>query len=136
MTGIYIMKELTAKIRNTPSYQEFINSGKKQLSEDEYSYLCNRCIDQIDEEKPDRSKMGVLGNMAWFSPRQKAFRRNLNDDGIRIRWDSEFEDRLRDYINEQGPNPGIGPIGKTEWYSQKRKELEDIMTREDNDVGC
>lgn len=113
-----------------------METAKKEIKEDDFNNLQSTCIREIDEEKPDFSKKGFFGNMSWFSPRQKAFRNLMKENGIRIRWNSEFEDRLRDYIEEQGPNPGIGPFSKTEWYSRKRKELEDIMTREDNDVGC
>lgn len=130
------MNDFVTKLSVTPSFVKFLKTSIKELKEDDYTELQSTCIREIDEERPDFSKLGFSGNMAWFSPRQSAFKKLLEHSGIRIRWNSEFEDRLRDYLKDQGPNPGIGPIGKTEWYSQKRKELEDIMTREDQDVGC
>ena len=127
------MENFANVLRNAPSFVEFLSSGTKQISEYDYINLRNTCISEAFNQYTPKS---VSDALSYFRPRQNAFKQIVEECGIRIRWDSEFEDRLRDYIKEEGPNPGIGPLGKTEWYSQKRKELEDIMTREDNDVGC
>lgn len=127
------MNEFYDALVETSSLKEFLSCGNTHIQEDEYIELRNRCITEaFGVYKPT----SMSDAYRYWTPRQDAFKNILIGSNITIHWNSEFEDRLRDYIKEQGPNPGIGPIGKTEWYSQKRKELEDIMTREDNDVGC
>lgn len=127
------MNQFRDALCDTLSLKEFIASGEKQISEDDYILLRNKSITEAFGEYVATSMSDAIG---FWRPRQNAFQEILKENDIRIRWNSEFEDRLRDYIKEQGPNPGIGPIGKTEWYSQKRKELEEIISREDTDVGC
>ena len=126
----YIMSH-TEILAETPSFRAFLASGKVKLTESEYRELRNKCIDEMDEVKPDFSKLGVSGNMSWFAPRQYAFLTLAESHGIEVRWDSYFEDRLKKYLKEQGPNSGKGPLGKIEWYHQKREELEEIIRKED-----
>lgn len=127
------MNNFVDELKVTPSFVEFLSSGVKHINEDDYIILRNECINEAFDNYVPTS---LSDASRYYRPRHNAFKQILQDNGITIHWNSEFEDRLRDYIKEQGPNPGIGPIGKTEWYSQKRKELEEIMSREDNDVGC
>lgn len=129
------MENLESLFLETSSFKAFLESGVKKMNEDDYYRLCNKCITEIDEEKPDHSKMGFFGNMAWFTPRQRAFRTLIEKFNIQIKWNNEFEDRLREYLEQEGPGPDT-PFAKLDWYSQKRKELEEIMAREDEDVGC
>ena len=127
------MTDYSDALKETIQLKEFLSSEIKQISEDDYIILRNKCITEAFGTYTATSMSDAIG---YWTPRHNTFRQILEKNNIRIRWNSEFEDRLREYLEEQGPNPGIGPIGKTEWYSQKRKELEEIMAREDNDVGC
>lgn len=128
---------LYGKLKETPSFKEFISKGISKITEDDYNQLCGRCLEETGVGYPDNwDTMGVLSKWGWSSNRQKIFNKLFKTTGCKVKWESEFEERLREYIEREGPNPGIGPLGKIEWYSQKRKELEDIMAREDNDVGC
>lgn len=128
-------KNLIDLLKNTHSFKEFLSTNVTTIDEDEYNRLRHVCINEMKEEKPDFVNLGFFGNMSWFTQRQRAFAKLFESLNIKIKLNSEFERRLRDYIKLHGPNPGIGPIGKTEWYSQKRKELEDIIKQEDTDVG-
>lgn len=128
---------LYQSLKFTSSFQEFLAKNVKKITENEYHELSRKCFEEVGDEKPANwNTMGVYSKWGWSAERDKLFKKLVESSGIKIKWNTEFEERLRSYIEEQGPNPGIGPFSKTEWYSQKRKELEDIMTREDNDVGC
>jgi len=35
----------------------------------------------------------------------------------------DFEARFKEYLNEQGPNPGTGWIAKMGWHTKKRNEF-------------
>ena len=35
----------------------------------------------------------------------------------------EFEVKFKEYLNEQGPNPGTGWISKMGWHYKKRQEF-------------
>ena len=126
------MEKFYSVLKETNSFKEFIDSCVKQIAENDYIDLRNKCITEAFGTYVPKN---VSDALVYYRPKQNAFLQIIEDSGIRIRWNSEFEDRLRDYIKEQGPEPNT-PFTRLEWYSQKRKELEDIMTREDQDVGC
>lgn len=126
------MNDYVTQLRNAPSLEQFLLSNPKQIFENEYIELRSKCI---TEAFGSYVPVNVSDAYVYFTPRQKAFRRILDELGIRIRWNSEFEDRLKVYLSQQGTGPDT-PFAKLDWYSQKRKELEDIMAREDDDVGC
>jgi hypothetical protein len=118
---------------NAPSLRKFLATNAKKISEDDYIELRNKCIQEVYGEYIPRS---VSDAFAYFNPKQEHFKQILEATGVKIKWKDEFELRLKDYLKEQGPNPGIGPMGKIDWYHEKRKELEELMSLEDSDVGC
>jgi hypothetical protein len=126
------MNDFVTELKNTPSLAKFLAANPKQIYENDYIELRNKCVAEAFGDYVPTSMGNAYG---YFSPRHKAFKEVLDECNIHIRWNSEFEDRLKVYLEQQGPAPGT-PFAKLDWYSQKRKELEDIMAREDNDVGC
>lgn len=126
------------KLNETPSFKEFIQSNPKQIKEDEYIQLRNVCIEEAFGNYIPKS---ISDAYRHFNPLQQSFIRLLENNNIRIRWNSEFENRLKEYLKTQEPAPNT-PFKKLDWYSQKRKEFEEIVNNElvesydVNDIGC
>jgi hypothetical protein len=126
---------LYEKLKDTPSFKEFAARDVKKITEEDYRGLMGRCLDETGIGYPTNwDEMGVMSKWAWSSRRRNTFLELFITTGVQVKWGTEFEDRLKDYLKEQGPPPEA-PFAKLEWYGQKRKELEEIIAREDKEPG-
>lgn len=128
-------QNLYEKLKDTPSFKEFTSRDVKKVTEDEYIALRTRCLDETGiGYPPNWNEMGVMSKGAWSGRRRNTFLELFRTTGVQVKWGTEFEDRLKEYLKEQGPPPEA-MFAKLEWYGQKRKELEEIIAREDKELG-
>lgn len=117
------LKEMIDKLEASPSFQKFLETGVKSLTEDSALELRSRCIREAFVPLPNFSDMGFFGNLAWFSGKQDAFATLLEKYNVNVDRKAAFEEKFALFLKEQGPNPGISPQQKLAWYSEKRAEF-------------
>ncbi len=121
------------KLILAPSFIQFINTNSKRISEEDYYLLCDKCCDEAGIGYPKNwNTMGVYSKMGWSQNRRMTFYELFKTTGVKIKWSSDFEERLKIYLKEQKDKPET-PFAQLEWYSQKRKELEEIIAEEEKD---
>jgi hypothetical protein len=117
-------------IRETVAYKLVLDSGHKHLSEKDYMalsvHICNEAYAD-DESKAS----GFNAKMGWWHKLRQALQAALTSDGITVHYDDEYETQFKEWIKTQGDNPGLGPMGKIDWYSQKRAEFDKIYKKEE-----
>lgn len=126
--------EFFTKLRATQSFTDFVKTNAKHISEEEYYNLLGKCCDETGVGYPDNwSTMGVYSKMGWSNKRKAIFYELFLTTGTKVKWKGEFEERLKEYLNQQADKPQT-PLAELEWYSLKRKELTDILAQEDDKI--
>ena len=115
------------EIEETKAFKKFLERKLKHIDEDDFINLRNACL---IEAFGDYVPTSMADAYHYFHPKNKEFQKLVEKSGTSIRWKSFFEDRLRDYLEKEGPNPEKTPFKRLEWFSKKRKELEKLLESE------
>ncbi len=113
-------------VRETPSYKLFLSSGKKHIYEKDFKVLRDSIIAEAWGKNDQNS---FYGAMAWFNPKDQAVCIVLQEDGIAVHMNADYEEWFKKWYKRQGPTPKTFP-SNLNWYSQKREEFDRIYREE------
>lgn len=112
-------------IRETIAYQQLLERGKKRLTEGEYHKLVSDSVREAFDDIPGRFS-GFNAAMGWWHNKRKLVTEALASDGIKVRFNDEFETQFKEWYDSQELPITNGPLAALKLYSEKREEFEKI----------